>query len=58
MKLAVLAMLMLTGCAAHRKPEVWRFNKCAKSGDHIVCECSSEHEELNAKSGARVRVCD
>jgi hypothetical protein len=54
-----LAFLLLTaGCAVKRPVTIWRFTHCAHNGTAMVCECSSFHTLLDAKTGAEVRVCD
>jgi hypothetical protein len=53
--------MVATGCAGKRPVTVWRFTHCAhENGTSVVmvCECSSFHKLLDAKTGAEVRVCE
>lgn len=57
-KLTILLLLSVTlGCAAQKHPEVWVFRNCMHNKDREVCTCSKWHEEINARNGAKVKVC-
>lgn len=59
MKFVTLLLLSVTlGCARKApQPEVWVFRTCVHNVDHQVCECKQSFEEVEAKTGRRVKVC-
>jgi len=56
--MVAMVAMVTAGCAVKRPVTIWRFTHCAHNGTAMVCECSSFHRLLDAKTGAEVRVCD
>lgn len=57
-KMALLACLLLAGCAARRpRVTVYRFENCRSEGGISVCECASQRESWDASTGRRVVTC-